>query len=174
MTMTSTRPAHQVFSLETIGRATINGREWVLFSDGVHRHVVAAADFDRPTAAVDQDDLADAYTSWCGDAEFADDETAIAVVRELIEDGCHSAATLQWLDAGWQPGPTAEDAARALYDADVVPTFGYVGREEAAEMGDAWDIVAPFAEMTSGEAGNFRVCADVVEAYERLLGESLT
>ena len=99
MTMTTNLPAHCVFNLDTIGRATINGREWVLFSDGVHRHVVAAVDYDRPHAEVNPADHSDEYTAWCGNADWADDETAIAVCRELGEPGCHSADTTRWIDA---------------------------------------------------------------------------
>lgn len=98
MTTTTTRPAHRVFCLDTIGRCEVNGRDWVLFGDDVHRHVVAADDYDRPLEAAGS--LVD-YTAWCESAEFADDATAIAVCRELGEPGCHSAAggTCHWLDA---------------------------------------------------------------------------
>lgn len=98
MTTTSTRPAHQVFSLETIGRVAYDGAGWVLYSDDVHRHVVRDVDYDRPCESAGS--LKD-YDAWCESAEFADDETAIAVCQALGEPGCHSATdgACGWLDA---------------------------------------------------------------------------
>lgn len=99
MTNATARPAHRVFNLHTLGRAIHNGREWVLFGDGEYIMVVSAADYNRPHAEVDAADHSDAYTSWCSSADWADDETAIAVCRKLGEPGCSARTTLKWLDA---------------------------------------------------------------------------
>jgi len=83
------------FTLETLGRATVDGIEWVAYSDGCYRHVVCADDYDadhddKYPRREDGDD-ADAYTNWCGDSMFADDATAARVGRECDLTHLHSA-----------------------------------------------------------------------------------
>lgn len=76
------------FHVREIGRADHRGTEYVVYDDGAYRHVVAAADFDREFGS---DDDEEGYTSWCGDADFADDETATAVGRACQLTMVHSA-----------------------------------------------------------------------------------
>ncbi len=95
--------ASKALKLDTIGRVTIDGVEWVAYSDGAYRHVVKAEYYDadirdlRPWVVLRDDDegQADAYSQWCGlghkRGAFADDDTTIAVARALEMSVIHSA-----------------------------------------------------------------------------------
>lgn len=78
------------FQVREIGRSDYQGTEYVVYDDGSYRHVVAATDFDREFGDDEYDDE-DGYTAWCGDADFADDETAIAIGRACDLSMVHSA-----------------------------------------------------------------------------------
>ena len=81
------------FSLTTLGRARVDGIDWVAYHDGCYLHVVAAEDYDAPhTGQYPRgSDEARAYTEWCGAALFADDATALAVARQCGLECIHSA-----------------------------------------------------------------------------------
>jgi len=88
--------AQERFGLRTLGRATVDGVAWVVYSDEVFRHVVEAEDYDADDVderfpRTDDEDDADQYTYWCMDARFADDDTALRVARQCDVTHVHSA-----------------------------------------------------------------------------------
>ena len=79
--------------LDELGRAKMDGQEWVAYSDGAYRHVVRAEDFDSYDGDSEESDAdnSEPYTAWCQSSRFADDDIAIAVARIVGLDTVHSA-----------------------------------------------------------------------------------
>ena len=78
------------FKFTELGRATIDGTEYVVYWDGAYRHAVPADDFDREFYADKYTNDGDGYTAWCQDVLGADDDTALAVGRAIGLSHVHS------------------------------------------------------------------------------------
>jgi len=82
------RPGHkpscdaESLGLESYGRVEIGGVEWVCYYDGAYRHVCTADSYDK-SYDMSFEESSDYYTKWCDQVDFAEDDIAIHVGREL-------------------------------------------------------------------------------------------
>lgn len=80
------------YGLIFLGRASDPTGEWVVYSDGCYRHVVAADDWDRDDWPGDDPEAGiDHYTDiFCPTVLFADDDTALRIATTLGLTHVHS------------------------------------------------------------------------------------
>ncbi len=95
----SSRPATSAFSgLTENARVSLDGVEYVMYSDGVAAEFVPASDFDNVSDRY-QDD-ADGYSLWC--CEGSDAVSSRATFARLLtlagQDACQSNAVGGWVE----------------------------------------------------------------------------
>ena len=81
--------AAEVFNLDTLFTAHVNGTDYAIVSDGYNSFVVPAAALEADA----DDDSEDAYTAWCEAGRVADDILARIFALSAAVNEVHDAAS---------------------------------------------------------------------------------
>ena len=85
-------PANR-WNLDEVARVTIDGDEYVIYSDDSHTVAIDAADFGAPTTEHD-------YSLWCAGTTGAGDHDLVARIAEAAGlDGLYSCGDCSWVNA---------------------------------------------------------------------------